>query len=334
MIRIATDSTCDLPAALLEEYGISVIPLGVVKGERLYRDGVDISTADIAAHVDGGGAITTTNAVNAADYETLFRDLTAQGDSVIHLNIGGGFSCCHQNARLAAEEFPDVFVFSSENLSVGHGVLVLAAAQAARAGSTVSEILELLEGMTSRVEMSFVLDRLDYMKKGGRCSAVTALGANLLRLHPCIEVIDGKMGVVKKYRGSMEKAVADYLLDRLDYMKKGGRCSAVTALGANLLRLHPCIEVIDGKMGVVKKYRGSMEKAVADYLRDRLEGRTDLDTSRVILVDTCPDDRLASVAREILRADGRFGEILETKAGCTIFSHCGPNTLGILLLRK
>ena len=279
MIRIATDSTCDLPAALLEEYGISVIPLGVVKGERLYRDGVDISTADIAAHVDVVVASTTTNAVNAADYETLFRDLTAQGDSVIHLNIGGGFSCCHQNARLAAEEFPDVFVFSSENLSVGHGVLVLAAAQAARAGSTVPEILELLEGMTSRVEMSFVLDRLDYMKKGGRCSAVTALGANLLRLHPCIEVIDGKMGVVKKYRGSMEKAVAD-------------------------------------------------------YLRDRLEGRTDLDTSRVILVDTCPDDRLASVAREILRADGRFGEILETKAGCTIFSHCGPNTLGILLLRK
>ena len=279
MIKITTDSTCDLPASLLEEYGISVIPLGVVKGERLYRDGVDISTADIAAHVDGGGAITTTNAVNAADYETLFRDLTAQGDSVIHLNIGGGFSCCYQNARLAAEEFPDVFVFSSENLSVGHGVLVLAAAQAARAGSTVPEILDLLEGMTSRVEMSFILDRLDYMKKGGRCSAVTALGANLLRLHPCIEVIDGKMGVVKKYRGSMEKAVAD-------------------------------------------------------YLQDRLEGRTDLDPSLVILVDTCPDDHLASVAREILHADGRFGEILETKAGCTIFSHCGPNTLGILLLRK
>ena len=279
MIKITTDSTCDLPASLLEEYGISVIPLGVVKGERLYRDGVDISTADIAAHVDGGGAITTTNAVNAADYETLFRDLTAQGDSVIHLNIGGGFSCCYQNARLAAEEFPDVFVFSSENLSVGHGVLVLAAAQAARAGSTVPEILDLLEGMTSRVEMSFILDRLDYMKKGGRCSAVTALGANLLRLHPCIEVIDGKMGVVKKYRGSMEKAVTD-------------------------------------------------------YLQDRLEGRTDLDPSLVILVDTCPDDRLASVAREILHADGRFGEILETKAGCTIFSHCGPNTLGIIFAVK
>ena len=87
-------------------------------------------------------------------------------------------------------------------------------------------------------------------------------------------------------------------------------------------------------MSVVKKYRGSMERVVADYLRERLEGREDLDTGRVILVDTCPDDRLASIARDCLQADGRFGEILETKAGCTIFSHCGPGTLGILLVRK
>lgn len=123
-----------------------------------------------------------------------------------------------------------------------------------------------------------------------------------------------------------------FVLDRLDYMKKGGRCSAVTALGANLLKLHPCIEVSDGSMGVVKKYRGSMEKVVADYLRDRLEGRTDLDESRAILVDTCEDDHLAAIAREILQ--GRFDKVLEAKAGCTIFSHCGPRTLGVLLLRK
>ena len=123
-----------------------------------------------------------------------------------------------------------------------------------------------------------------------------------------------------------------FVLDRLDYMKKGGRCSAVLALGANLLKLHPCIEVSDGSMGVVKKSRGSMEKVVADYLRDRLEGRTDLDESRAILVDTCEDDHLAAIAREILQ--GRFDEVLEAKAGCTIFSHCGPRTLGVLLLRK
>lgn len=279
MIKITTDSTCDLPAAILRQYDISVIPLGIVMGDRLYRDGVDITPSDIAAHVDAGGAITTTNAVNAADYEALFREMTAQYGAVIHINIGPDFSCCHQNAVLAAEEVPNVHVVSSENLSVGHGMMVLAAAEAAQAGQSVEEILALLADLTPRLEMSFVLDRLDYMKKGGRCSSVTALGANLLKLHPCIEVIDGKMSVVKKYRGSIEKVVAD-------------------------------------------------------YLRDRLEGRTDLDTRRAILVDTCPDDHLASIAREILRQDGRFGEVLEAKVGCTIFSHCGPNTLGILLVRK
>lgn len=279
MIQITTDSTCDLPAALLERYGIEVFPLGVVKGGALFRDGLDITTEDIARHVDAGGEITTTNAVNAADYEDRFRRLAQDHEAVIHINIGPDFSCCYQNACLAAEDLPHVHVVSSENLSVGHGLLVLAAAEAARAGKTAEEILALLQDLTPRVEMSFVLDRLDYMKKGGRCSAVTALGANLLKLHPCIEVQEGRMSVVKKYRGSIERVVSD-------------------------------------------------------YLRERLEGREDLDTRRAILVDTCPDDRLASIARDCLRADGRFEEIIETKAGCTIFSHCGPGTLGILLVRK
>ena len=279
MIKITTDSTCDLPAWLLEQHNISVIPLGIVKGDKLYRDGVDIRTSDIAAHVDAGGEITTTNAINIADYEALFREQMEKYDAVIHLNIGIGFSSCHQNARLAAEEVPGVYVVSSENLSAGHGIMVLAAAEAAEAGRSVTEILELLEEMAPRVELSFVLDRLDYMKKGGRCSAVTALGANLLKLHPCIGVVDGKMGVTKKYRGSMEKVVAD-------------------------------------------------------YVKERLEGRADLDTSRIILVDTCEDDRLASIARDYLKEDGRFDEILEAKAGCTIFSHCGPNVLGLLVMHK
>ena len=157
--------------------------------------------------------------------------------------------------------------------------MVLAAAQAAEEGRSVTEILGMLEEMTGRVETSFVLDRLDYMKKGGRCSAVTLLGANLLKLHPCVEVIDGKMSVTKKYRGSIEKVVGD-------------------------------------------------------YVRDRLEGRTDIDTSMVFLVDSCADDHLASIAREALQRDGRFGKIVEAKAGCTIFCHCGPGTLGIIFLRK
>lgn len=279
MIKITTDSTCDLPVELLEQHHISVIPLGIVKGDRLFHDGVDIRTADIAAHVDAGGDITTTNAVNIADYVALFRREMEQHEAVIHINIGMGFSSCYQNAKLAAEEVPEVYVVDSANLTVGHGFLVLAAAQAAEEGRSVTEILGMLEEMTGRVETSFVLDRLDYMKKGGRCSAVTLLGANLLKLHPCVEVIDGKMSATKKYRGSIEKVVGD-------------------------------------------------------YVRDRLEGRTDIDTSMVFLVDTCADDHLASIAWEALQQDGRFGKIVEAKAGCTIFCHCGPGTLGIIFLRK
>lgn len=279
MIKITTDSTCDLPQHLLDRYHITVLPLGVVKGGKLYRDGVNIHTGDIVAHVNGGGDITTTNAVNIADYETVFREMAGRYDAVIHVNIGSGFSCCHQNAKLAAEEVPEVYVVDSGNLTTGHGLMVLAAAEAAEAGRSVGEILALLEDMVPRIETSFVLDRLDYMKKGGRCSGVMALGANLLKLHPCVEVIDGKLSVVKKYRGSMEKAVAD-------------------------------------------------------YIRDRLADRTDLDTSRMVLVDSCADDHLAAVARQVLEEDGRFDQVLEAKAGCTIFCHCGPDTLGLVFLRR
>ena len=279
MIKITADSTCDLPQALLDAHNITVARLGIVKGDKLYQDGVNIRTADIAAHVAAGGDITTTNAVNMADYEELFRREAEKYDAVIHIDIGPGFSCCYQNARLAADEVPEVYVVDSGNLSVGHGAMVLAAAEAAEAGKPVGEILSMLDDLAGRLEMSFVLDRLDYMKKGGRCSAVTALGANLLKLHPCIEVIDGKMSVTKKYRGSIEKVVAD-------------------------------------------------------YVRERLEGRDDIDTSRIIIVDTCEDDHLAAIARKYVEEDGRFAEILEAKAGCTIFSHCGPNTLGLLFARK
>lgn len=279
MIKITTDSTCDLPRSLLERHHISVTPLGIVKNDRLYRDGIDIRPADIARHVDGGGDITTTSAVNIADYEVFFREHAAKHDAVIHLNIGSGFSSCHQNAKIAAEDVEEVYVVDTQNLSAGHGLLVLAAAEAAEAGRSVAEILDLLDDLIPRVEISFILDRLDYMKKGGRCSAVAALGANLLKLHPCIEVVSGKMSVTKKFRGSPEKVMRD-------------------------------------------------------YLKERLTGRTNVELDRILLIDTCEDDHLAAVGREFLQEDGRFAEVVETKAGCTVFSHCGPGVLGLILLRK
>ena len=279
MVKITADSTCDLPKALLEAYDITLTPLGITMGDGLYQDGINITTADIAAHVAGGGDITTTSAVSIGDYVDLFTAMRKTYDGVIHLNIGSGFSCCHQNALLAAQEVEGVAVVNTGNLSVGQGMAVLAAAEATKAGKTQAEILALLEDLLPRVEASFVLDTLDYMKKGGRCSAVLALGANLLRLHPCIEVQDNKMVVVKKYRGSMEKVVED-------------------------------------------------------YIRDRLTGREDIDFSRVVLVDACRTASLVETASRLLAEDGRFGEVIRAKAGCTIFCHCGPDTLGIMFLRK
>jgi DegV family protein with EDD domain len=279
MIKITTDSTCDLPDALLRENDITVVPLGIVKGEKLYRDGIDIHPADITAYVDAGGDITTTNAVNAADYHDLFSRLLEKYDAVIHINLGAKFSSCYQNAQIAAAELPEVYVVDSANLTVGIGEMALRAVRSAQAGKTPAEIVAELEDLRARVEVSFVLERLDYMKKGGRCSAVTAIGANLLKLRPCVEVIDGKMSVIKKYRGSMERVVAEFLHDRLD-------------------------------------------------------GRTDIDTERIWLVDSSFGPELRNAAREVLREDGRFGTILEAKTGCTIFSHCGPNTLGAIFFRK
>lgn len=279
MIKITTDSTCDLPAKLLEEYDITVTPLGIVMGDGLYRDGVDISIADIAAHVDAGGEITTTSAVSIGEYHDLFSGLLQRYDTVIHINLGAEFSCCHQNAKLAAMDLSGVYVVDSANLTVGIGALAVAAARAAQAGKSVQEIVDMLEDLKTRAEVSFVLDRLDYMKKGGRCSTVMALGANLLKLHPCIEVVNGRMSVTKKYRGSMQKVVSDFYHDRLD-------------------------------------------------------GREDIDLSQVWLVDTAFTPELPGLTREIVKADGRFAEVFESKAGCTIFSHCGPETVGLVFFRK
>ncbi|WP_409967265.1 DegV family protein [Bengtsoniella intestinalis] len=281
MIRITADSTCDLPQALLDQYHIAISPLGVVKGDALFRDGVDITTQAIVAHVENGGEITTTNAVNIADYYLFFQEEIKGYDGLVHINLGAGFSSCYQNACLAASEFENVVALDSENLSIGHGIVVLTAARVAAQGGSIEEITAAVKQVRSKVETSFVLETLDYMKKGGRCSTVTALGANLLKLHPCIEVVDGKMTVTKKYRGSMEKVMVT-------------------------------------------------------YVEERLSGREDIDPTSVYLADSChnPDHSIVAAAHKALVDNGTFEQIIPTAIGCTILCHCGPNTLGFVFVRK
>ncbi len=278
-IKITSDSTCDLSRALLERYEIEILPLAVSMGDRNYHDGLDIVPSDIYAHVSQGGDLPKTAANNIADYDAVFRRFRNDYDAVIHLNISSEFSSCYQNACLAAAELENVYVVDTRNLSTGHGLLVLKAAELAQSGMDAAAIAEELRADTERVEASFILNQLEYLKKGGRCSAIAVLGANVLKLRPCIEVRDGKMGVGKKYRGAFDK----------------------------------CLQ---------------------DYITDRLQGREDLDLSRVFVTHSGISQARLDSAVEAVRAMQPFREVLVTQAGCTISSHCGPDTIGVLFMRK
>lgn len=278
-IKITADSTCDLSPELVEKYGIEILPLYIIKDGESYRDMQDIVPQDIFDHVNAGGTITTTAAINTEEYTEYFKPLSEQYDAVIHINISAGFSSCNQNANIAAEEFDNVYIVDSRNLSTGSGHVVIEAAIMAQNGASPEEIVEAMKTLVDKVEASFVVDKLDYLRKGGRCSALAALGANILSLRPCIEVKDGKMGVGKKYRGKFDA----------------------------------CIE---------------------KYVNERLEGRTDIVTDRIFITHTPCDKKIVDMVRKTIKKHMQFTEIIETTAGCTVSSHCGPNTLGILFIRK
>lgn len=214
-IKITADSTCDLSPKMIERYDITIIPLYVVKGGQDYRDGVDITPKDIFEYVDNGGELCSTSAVSVVDFQNAFANLSKEYDAVIHIDIGSGFSACYQNACIAAEDYDNIYVVDSQNLSSGEGHVVVEAAKMAQSGADVQAILKHLEEIIPKVEASFLIERLDYMAKGGRCSSVAAFGANILGLKPCIEVKNGKMEVVKKYRGAFDKCILEYVKDRI-----------------------------------------------------------------------------------------------------------------------
>lgn len=214
-IKITSDSTCDLSPAQPQELDIDLARLTVVKGDEQFVDGLTITPEEIFAHVAAGGGLCSTAAFSIGQYEELFAKYANEYDAIIHINIGSGFSACYQNATIAAADYPNVRVIDSKNLSTGHGHVVLEACRLAKTCQSVDEMVEKLENFVPRVRASFLLDRLDYMVKGGRCSAAAALGANLLNLKPCIEVRDGKMGVTKKYRGPYAKCLANYVKEQL-----------------------------------------------------------------------------------------------------------------------
>ena len=215
-IKITADSTCDLSEELLRQWNISLMPMHILMGDDTYLDGVTIHPADVFAHVDAGGQPPKSAAANPVEYIDFFEPFAKEYDAVIHISVSSKLSSCYQNARLAAQEYDNVSVIDSENICTGQGYLVLRAAKWAADGLTARNICMRLQNLANRVELSFVLNQLNYMAKSGRCSGVLAFGANILGIKPSLAIIDGELKVVRKYRGSLPICVGKYITDLLD----------------------------------------------------------------------------------------------------------------------
>jgi len=278
-IVITSDSTCDLSPELRERYNVHILPLGVTLGDKTYFDGVDITPDDIYAHHDKTGELPKTTAANLSDCIDFFKQFTDEGKAIIHFTISSEMSSTYNNCRMAAEEFENVYVVDTKNLSTGGGLLVVAAAEMAAKGMDARTVAE-----------------------------------EVTKLVPCVD--------------------ASFVIDNLEYLHKGGRCSAVAMLGANLLKLKPCIEVKNGSMGVGKKYRGRFADVLKTYVNERVGNGDGIDLDRVFVTHAGCDPEIVDAVVKQVKEAAPFKEVFLTRAGCTISSHCGADTLGVLFIRE
>lgn len=276
-IAISAESTIDLPKEILKKYNITTVPFTILLGEETVLDG-EVPTETIFDYVDEHKVLPKTSAINEFQYEEYFANILKDADAVIHYTLSSDMSCAYTNAVKASKKFKNVYIVDSRSLSTGIALLAIKASKMANEGKSVEEIVKQTTKDTELVQASFVINKLDYLKKGGRCSSLALLGANLLKIRPQIVVRNGKM--------------------------------------------------ISGK-----KYRGDFNIVVKNYCADTLKEFSSYDNSLAFVTYTTASAEAVNYADEALKNAG-FKEIYHTRAGGTIASHCGPNTLGILFLKK
>ena len=279
-VIITADSTVDLSQELKERFDIRIIPLMITLGEDHFMDdGVSFTPLDMYARYHKDGLLPKTSAPGVQEFLDFFTPLVQQGYEIVHLDISAELSNTFNAARLAASELDGIYVVDSRMLSTGVGLLAIEGAECRDRGMEAKEIAEHLNSLTGKVSTSFVLDTLEFMWKGGRCTGVAALGANLLKLKPGLEMKDGKLGVFKKYRGNIEKVYEQYVRERLDGKK-----------------------VRPGHIFITES--GEIEPEVVE--------------------------KMCALAKEL----SGCREVHHTMAGCTVSTHCGPKTLGVLFIEE
>lgn len=279
-IKILSDSTCDLPKDILKKYDIGILPLFVNLDGHVYKDdGAEITPQMIFDYVSRTGVLPGTIGVSVDSFRTEFEKWHELGYEIICHTISSDLSCSFQNANIAADGLDGVFVVDSRNLCCGVGIIALNSAELAAEGMMAEDIVKNSEALTPKVNCSFVIDTIDYLRKGGRCSTVAALGANIFKIKPMIIVEDGGMKVGNKFRGLQSKVLQEYV-DKLFEVKK------------------------------------------------------DIDTRRIFLASVGCSQETVELVRDRIKKRRHFDEIIEATAGATITSHCGPNTVGIMFLER
>lgn len=281
-IALSADSTCDIGAELQERYSVHLIPYGIVHEGKLYHDSIDIFPEDIFKTYWENGHLPQTSAINPAEYREYFDMVLAEGyDELIHITLGGAITSSSKNAQMIAAEDPRIHVVDSRTLSTATGLLVIKGGDMIEEGMAASDIETELNRLAGCAHASFVVDTLDFLKAGGRCSGLAAVVANVMNIKPCIEV-----------------------------------------------------DNTDGSMAAGKKYRGKLKNVIAKYVRERLAKYDDIITDHVFITHSTIDQECVDAAREIVEEMLHPKHIHDTDASCTISCHCGPGTLGVLFLTE
>ena len=281
-ILLSADSTCDVSGELLERCKAKLIPLHIILNEKSYDDGVNIKPDDIYANFAKTGKLPKTSAINTQEYIDIFKPYIDDGYDIIHINLGSAISSSYQNCVTASKEFDGhLYPINSCNLSSGSGHLVIETAKRIEKGMTAPEIAEEIKALVPKCHTSFVIDKLDYLRAGGRCSTLAMLGANLLQLKPSIEVNNN-----------------------------------------------------DGSMTVGKKYRGKLENVLIQYVHEQLDKYENIRNDKIFITHAGIGEKYVEIVKNELDKLHYFTEIFIERASCTISSHCGPGTLGILFMTE